>query len=183
MSNNDLQLTEDLKTLLKLEYEQASEDWRNRDSMLWQTLAILIAITGIASTVAFNTQLPKSARTIALLFTLALNLISLIKITKDHYYQIGSKTYMSMITKTLCQMSSKEFLTFIYNNDCTSCADNTNSCNENPRHHYCKKHSTNKKPFFYCPITKLPAFKTFFYMNISLIIVISIFITLLLINS
>ena len=38
---------EELLNLRNVEYEQLCEDWRHRDQMTWQSLAVSITITGI----------------------------------------------------------------------------------------------------------------------------------------
>jgi hypothetical protein len=83
--------TPELEQRLASEYGELCNDWRHRDGMLWQSLAVSITVTGLTlgSTVsaAGTTWAVKAA-----LFFLALllNLVVLLKIVKDNYYQHGS---------------------------------------------------------------------------------------------
>jgi hypothetical protein len=42
--------------LIKLEYEETSEDWRHRDSLTWQMPAVLVAVGGLLVANTFNLQ-------------------------------------------------------------------------------------------------------------------------------
>jgi hypothetical protein len=91
------ELTE--KELKQAEYEQICEDWRHRDSMLWQSLAVAITLTGAVFVAAFNKDIEKPwmFRTILFLIDSLLNFVLLLKISKDHYYQLGSNDLLNML--------------------------------------------------------------------------------------
>ena len=79
--------------LKQIEYGQICEDWRHRDSMLWQSLAVAITLTGAVFIAAFKKEdIDKiwMFRTILFFLSFLLNFVLLLKITKDHYYQLGS---------------------------------------------------------------------------------------------
>ena len=81
--------------LMKVEYQQMSLDWVNRDSMLWQSLVVAITLTGLTFTIAFTKEIEMKIRSIIFLLAFILNVLILIKISKDHYYQIGSNELLS----------------------------------------------------------------------------------------
>jgi len=78
--------------LKRIEYEQICEDWRHRDSMLWQSLAVSVTLTGAVFVAVFNKDIqnPWLFRTILFLLASLLNCVLMVKISKDHYYQLGS---------------------------------------------------------------------------------------------
>ncbi len=80
------------KELKHIEYEQSCGDWRHRDSMLWQSLAVAMTLTGAVFVAAFNENVVKVWMLRPFLFFLSslVNFLLLLKITKDHYYQLGS---------------------------------------------------------------------------------------------
>jgi hypothetical protein len=90
---------EELSSLIKTEYEQICQDWRHRDSMLWQSLAVAIALTGLTFSIVFNKEmkLDLSGKGIVLFLAFLLNMVLLVKICKDHYYQLGSNELLSKI--------------------------------------------------------------------------------------
>ena len=95
MSREENELSEDV--LKQIEYEQICEDWRHRDSMLWQSLAVSITLTGIIFGGAFSKDMSWMLRSILFALALILNCILLLKISKDHYYQLGSSELLSKL--------------------------------------------------------------------------------------
>jgi len=85
----------------RTEYEQISQDWRHRDSMLWQALTVSITLTGAVFVTAFTKDLGSSwvTKSILFFFSALLNYVLLLKITKDHYYQLGSTELLKRIEK------------------------------------------------------------------------------------
>lgn len=90
---------DEIKSILDIEYEQLCEDWRNRDTMLWQSLAIAVTLTGLIAGNVFNGVFDANGELIlikvffaSLLFLLStgINLLLLITICKNHFYQMGS---------------------------------------------------------------------------------------------
>jgi len=80
----------ELKGLMRIEYEQICADWRHRDNMLWQSLAVAITLTGGAFSVVFNRDTESTGKIIISFLAFILNVVLLLKITKDHYYELGS---------------------------------------------------------------------------------------------
>jgi hypothetical protein len=82
---------EQFKDQLKLkEYDQICHDWRHRDTLLWQTLAVSITISGLAFTQIFNPEIKWPANIAISLILLGINFVLLLTITKNHFYQLGS---------------------------------------------------------------------------------------------
>lgn len=79
-------------SLMQKEYEQICQDWRHGDSMLWQSLAVAIALTGLTFSIVFNNEMKLDWAEKSIIFFLAflLNMVLLVKICKDRYYQLGS---------------------------------------------------------------------------------------------
>ncbi|MDO9098184.1 MAG: hypothetical protein Q7U60_08685, partial [Candidatus Methanoperedens sp.] len=92
---SDEELSE--KELKQIEYEQLCEDWRHRDSMLWQSLAVAITLTGGVFGLVFGdaTKVSWMSRFFLFLMASILNWVLLLKISKDHYYQLGSNELLS----------------------------------------------------------------------------------------
>ena len=95
MSREENELSEDV--LKPIEYEQICEDWRHRDLMLWQSLAVSITVTGIIFGGAFSKDMSWMLRSILFWMVFILNCILLLKISKDHYYQLGSSELLSKL--------------------------------------------------------------------------------------
>ena len=95
MSREENELSEDV--LKPIEYEQICEDWRHRDLMLWQSLAVSITLTGIIFGGAFSKDMSWMLRSILFSMAFVLNCILLLKISKDHYYQLGSSELLSKL--------------------------------------------------------------------------------------
>ncbi len=87
------------KEIKQIEYEQICEDWRHRDSMLWQSLAVAITLTGVVFVAAFGKDIEKPwlFRVVLFLFASVLNFVLLLKIAKDHYYQLGSSDLLNKL--------------------------------------------------------------------------------------
>jgi ABC-type multidrug transport system fused ATPase/permease subunit len=82
--------SEHKEQLKRIEYQEVSKDWRHRDTMLWQALAVAVAATAAIFGVAFRAETGWLLRVALVFLALALDLLLLLKITKDHHYQIGS---------------------------------------------------------------------------------------------
>lgn len=85
------------KELKQIEYGQICEDWRHRDSMLWQSLAVAITLTGTVFVVAFIKDATWMLSIFLFLLSFMLNWILLLKISKDHYYQLGSSDLLDKL--------------------------------------------------------------------------------------
>jgi hypothetical protein len=85
------QTTPDFKKRLADEYAELCNDWRHRDGMLWQSLAVSITVTSLTlgSTVS-TSGTPWAVKAALFFLALLLNLVVLLKIVKDNYYQHGS---------------------------------------------------------------------------------------------
>jgi HAD superfamily hydrolase (TIGR01484 family) len=79
---------------VRIEYAQVCDDWRHRDSMLWQSFAVAVAVTGFTVERAFSKEVPEPfaqwVRIVLLTVGVIFNVILLLKIYKDHLYQEGS---------------------------------------------------------------------------------------------
>jgi len=75
----------------KAEYAEVCADWRHRDGMLWQSLAVAITVTGLTLGVAVSDKpVPWLLRAGLFFLAFLLNMVVLLKIVKDNYYQHGS---------------------------------------------------------------------------------------------
>ncbi len=65
-----------MNELEKVRYEQASEDWRHRDQLTWQTPAILVVVGGLLVAEAFKLPAdgPSWVRNALLLFAFGLSI-------------------------------------------------------------------------------------------------------------
>jgi hypothetical protein len=146
--------------IILLEYAQSAEDWRHRDSMLWQTLSFVIILTTAAFAFSFSPDKPLSGKVIVLFFAALLATLSLIKITKDRHYQRGSAEYSKHLINV---MSEKNIVNIV------QLPDDQKSLNSfNPRQPVMKIESTELP--FYPFLTRIPAFRFFYYTNLLLII-------------
>ena len=69
----------------KLEYEQALEDWRHRDTLTWQMPAVLAVVGGVVVAEAFKLPVgtPIYIRHVLLLFALGLAFSLTIALTQN----------------------------------------------------------------------------------------------------
>lgn len=82
-----------------MEYDQICNDWRHRDGMLWQSLAVAITVTGLTLSLTVSDQpMPWLLRAGLFFLAFLLNLVVLLKIVKDNYYQHGSSEIMRTMT-------------------------------------------------------------------------------------
>jgi hypothetical protein len=75
-----------------LEYKECSEDWRNRDRLIWATLPIAATIDGVLVGVAYGyIKDNKPVRFLILLIGVVLTLVMLISLIRHRMYQQGSE--------------------------------------------------------------------------------------------
>ena len=77
----------------EIEYNECSEDWRNRDRLIWATLPVAVTVSGVIIGVAYG-YIPDSELMIRLLVLLmggAFAIVMLISLVKHRYYQEGSE--------------------------------------------------------------------------------------------
>lgn len=86
--------------LKKLEYEQLCNDWRHRDAMLWSVLVIAITLAGVVLGI-LEKNLRTEDKLLIYLLALIFNIAAIVKITKDHYYQLGPTELMNKIFPNL----------------------------------------------------------------------------------
>lgn len=69
----------------KLEYEQASEDWRHRDTLTWQMPAVLVVVGGVVVAEAFKLPVgtPIYIRHVLLLFALGFAFTLTVTLTQN----------------------------------------------------------------------------------------------------
>lgn len=161
---SDEELSE--KVLKQIEYEQLCEDWRHRDSMLWQSLAVAITLTGGVFGLVFGDAAKVSWILGFFLFSIAsiLNWVLLLKISKDHYYQLGSSELLSELGGNRLVNPSKLPMSVERQNEYDWRIHKPLKLNE--------KIKNGKIPFppIYEFITNRSAFKWFFGIQLSLLI-------------
>ena len=77
----------------EIEYNECSEDWRNRDRLIWATLPVAVTVSSVIIGVAYG-SIPNSELEIRLLVLLmggAFAVVMLISLVKHRYYQEGSE--------------------------------------------------------------------------------------------
>lgn len=162
MSAKEKELSE--KELKQIEYEQICEDWRHRDSMLWQSLAVAITSTGVIFSGAFSKDMSWMLRSFLFGIAFIFNWILLLKISKDHYYQLGSSELLSilegdkLISKFKTTTDKSVHTLRIYG----------------PSDRFLRKMKEDKKlpfPTLYERLRKRPAFKWFFRVQLLLILI------------
>ncbi len=145
------------KELKQIEYKQLCDDWRHRDSMLWQSLAVAITLTGVVFGIVFRDVTKMSWILGFFLFSMAsiLNWVLLLKISKDHYYQLGSNELLSKLGENLLVANEYDWRTHKPSQD-----------------FFTKKLKKSKIPFppIYEFIINWSAFKWFFGIQLSLLI-------------
>lgn len=109
MDNHDADLVDQVGR--ETEYEQICEDWRHRDAMIWQSVAVSVAISGGIFTIIFSKDFCANCvaifslkrESLLLLFAALFDFLMLVKIVKDHYYQQGSAELISQFGgKSIC---------------------------------------------------------------------------------
>lgn len=80
------------------EYGEICSDWRHRDGMLWQSLAVAITVTSLTLNVTVSgTDMPWLLRAGLFFLAFLLNFVVLLKIVKDNYYQHGSSQLLEAL--------------------------------------------------------------------------------------
>ena len=149
MSREENELSEDI--LKKIEYEQICEDWRHRDSMLWQSLAVSITLTGIIFGGAFSKDMSWMLRSILFALAFILNCILLLKISKDHYYQLGSSELLynlggdKLISKS--ELEADDLMNVRMRKPSKSRFERLEDGKKLPRHTFIYKWSSNRSAF------------------------------------
>jgi len=144
------------KEWLIKEYEQLSADWRHRDAMLWAVPATSIAVTGalVAILGVKEIEITSGVGITQLLLATIFHFTALVKITKDHFFQLGTEGRL----KRLCG----DEVDAIHQGDQ---AEQTN-----PRKVVAKDHDLPEimGKWLYKRIAKLSAFNVFFRVQASL---------------
>lgn len=97
--NESASTSDSLERWRHTEYEQVCADWRHRDGMLWQSLAVAITVTGLTLSLTVSDEpMPWLLRAGLFFLAFLLNLVVLLKIVKDNYYQHGSSEIMRAMT-------------------------------------------------------------------------------------
>ena len=73
----------------EIEYKECSEDWRNRDRLIWATLPVAATVAAVIISVAFNTTL--WIRLCILVIGVFLAFVMLISLIKHRFFQQGSE--------------------------------------------------------------------------------------------
>jgi hypothetical protein len=80
------------------EYGELCSDWRHRDGMLWQSLAVAITVTSLTLNLTVSGKdMPWLLRAGLFFLAFLLNFVVLLKIVKDNYYQHGSSDLMGKL--------------------------------------------------------------------------------------
>lgn len=95
----------------KLEYEQASEDWRHRDTLTWQMPAVLVVVGGVVVAEAFKLPAgtPIYIRHVLLLFALGLAVSLTIALTQNIYLQGKSCELIKTLNSETKRFEFKRF--------------------------------------------------------------------------
>jgi hypothetical protein len=87
----------------EIEYKECSEDWRNRDRLIWATLPVAATVAGVIVGVAYG-QIPDDKlwiRLCLLLLGVFLTLVMLISLIKHRFFQQGSEEQIQSLQKRL----------------------------------------------------------------------------------
>jgi hypothetical protein len=86
----------------EIEYKECSEDWRNRDRLIWATLPIAATIDGVLVGVAYGyIQHNKPMRFFILLIGVVLTLVMLISLVRHRMFQQGSEEQIRLLQEKL----------------------------------------------------------------------------------
>ena len=86
----------------EVEYKECSEDWRNRDRLIWATLPIAATIDGVLVGIAYRyIQHNKPARFCIVLIGLVLTFVMLISLVRHRMYQQGSEEQIRLLQEKL----------------------------------------------------------------------------------
>lgn len=108
-----MKLNKKEQKILLQEYIESSQDWRHRDNMLWNTFSLVIALTAATFAYVFGTSSTLEGQVLVLFSALLLSFLSILKITKDQYYQQGSEKYSRGLIKLI---TGKELYSIIGKN-------------------------------------------------------------------
>lgn len=75
----------------RVEYQEASADWRWRDQGIWQTPYVVTTIAGLLIALAFGSVTNPLVRSAILLMAALLAFVMLVALKKFRYYQEGSE--------------------------------------------------------------------------------------------
>jgi len=156
---------EQFKDQLKLkEYDQICHDWRHRDTLLWQTLAVSITISGLAFTQIFNPEIKWPANIAISLILLGINFVLLLTITKNHFYQLGS-------SELLKKMGQDKIIREMFPYDPDKLKDNLRIWK--PSDSFLRNNIKNNRiPFseIYLWLSRKSGFKSFFWIQLIIIV-------------
>jgi hypothetical protein len=153
--------------LRNVEYEQMSQDWRHRDQMTWQSLALSVTLTG--AMFGFMKDLDNVIITL-IIWALAVlfNYTILIRIIKDNYYQMGS------IETILYKLGGIELVEDMYQTKETSYTEDYNLRRIKPSKEFFEasvKGGRVPYPFLYKQFfLKVSAYKMFIFIQICLVL-------------
>ncbi len=100
-----------MNDLEKLEYEQATEDWRHRDTLTWQIPAVLIVVGGVVVAEAFKMPAgtPIFIKHVLLLFALGLAVCLTVALTQNIYLQGKSCELIKELNSETKRLEFKRF--------------------------------------------------------------------------
>ena len=83
----------------EIEYKECSEDWRNRDRLIWATLPVAAAVGAVTVAVAYGQSLADNLwiRLCLLLIGVFLTLVMLISLIRHRMYQEGSEQQLQSL--------------------------------------------------------------------------------------
>lgn len=167
LESNVLDNREELSNLRNVEYEQLSEDWRHRDEMTWQSLAVSITITGIIFGFVQDADVGPLIIVVWLLVSL-FNFTILLRIIKDHYYQMGG------IEMMLYKLGGIELIKSIQDDVSEEFKDDYNLRRQKPSDAFFNasiKAGRVPYPFLYKNVfLKISAYKLYIFIQICLVL-------------
>jgi len=158
----------DLDKLKEAEYREISFDWRHRDAMLWQTLAVAIVFSSVIFSSWGDAKYTWPIKIVITLIAIITNFILLVKIVKDNYYQFGS-------SELLRKLGQEKFIASLYPNFNPKSKERLrgNTRIWRPDTSTLKEFGNKRIPLFklYLWLSHQSAFKWYFYFLVSLTII------------
>ncbi|TLM65383.1 MAG: hypothetical protein FDZ69_10240 [Deltaproteobacteria bacterium] len=107
VQNNDSRLMD----FVEEEYEQACEDWRRRDDMLWKTFASTLIISGVFVSMFYSERdLSNFQISLISLFVVLIMFIILLQQHKAKFYQDASSEYMKVLLCIKVGMTYQQYI-------------------------------------------------------------------------
>ena len=89
---------------IEIEYKECSEDWRNRDRMIWATFPVIVTVSSVILGIAYGYITSNDLlwiRLLILLIGFLFCFVLLVLLVKHRYYQEGSEEMMLNLLKNV----------------------------------------------------------------------------------